>query len=210
MTPRLRNLAVIGTVFLTVIAFYFKGLLASDTAEKPDQSTIERQLVIDKSNVQKPIQAIDIKDADRPITDLESNKKEEHLIVEIKQSSDTESTNKSEAVNTNTPDEQLALPPTPEQYDTEEIDAYWAFDKENYYINLFSETESLAGFVLSAAECKSRQCKLSFLLANEEQKDDITNKLMEKLMSQSQDLRVSFDLSSPRDKAVLYIEDAND
>lgn len=94
----------------------------------------------------------------------------------------------------------------PEQLEPEEQDSHWAFEKESYYINLFSEEESLSGFVLAETRCEDRQCKLSFLLEDEQQKDAITNKLMEKLMSQSEDLNVAFDLNTPRHEAVLYIK----
>lgn len=89
----------------------------------------------------------------------------------------------------------------------EEPNPHWAFEKENYYINLFSEEESLAGFVLSEAQCEGIQCKLSFLLNDENQRDDITNKLVERLMSESQELSVAFDLNTPSGIAVLYISD---
>lgn len=94
----------------------------------------------------------------------------------------------------------------PEPLQPEEQGSHWAFEKESYYINLFSEEESLSGFVLAETRCEDRQCKLSFLLEDEQQKDAITNKLMEKLMSQSEDLNVAFDLNTPRHEAVLYIK----
>lgn len=92
-----------------------------------------------------------------------------------------------------------------EEFGTEEPDPHWAFEKENYYINLFSDAESLAGFVLSEAQCENNQCKLSFFLDEEKQKDDITNKLLERLLPESQELSVAFDLNAPSDTAVLYI-----
>lgn len=92
-----------------------------------------------------------------------------------------------------------------EEFGTEEPDPHWAFEKENYYINLFSDAESLAGFVLSEAQCENNQCKLSFLLDEEKQKEDITNKLLERLLPESQELSVAFDLNAPSDTAVLYI-----
>jgi len=95
---------------------------------------------------------------------------------------------------------------TQETIDTKEERHHWAFEKESYYINLFSEEESLAGFVLNEAKCESFQCKLSFLLENEQQKDDITNKLMERLISQAEDIQVSFGLNTPSHEAILYIK----
>lgn len=92
-----------------------------------------------------------------------------------------------------------------EEIGTEDPDPHWAFEKENYYINLFSNVESLAGFVLSEAQCENDQCKLSFLLEEEKQKDDITNKLLERLLSESQELSIAFDLNAPNDTAVLFI-----
>lgn len=105
-------------------------------------------------------------------------------------------------LNANSDHEVIAAP---EDIAAEELDAHWAFEKENYYINLFSDVESLAGFVLSEAQCEGNQCKLSFLLEEEKQKDDITNKLLERLLSQSQELSIAFDLNVPSDTAVLYI-----
>ena len=105
-------------------------------------------------------------------------------------------------LNTNSDHEVIAAP---EEVAAEELDAHWAFEKENYYINLFRDVESLAGFVLSEAQCEGHQCKLSFLLEEEKQKDDITNKLLERLLSESQELGVAFDLNAPSDTAVLYI-----
>lgn len=95
---------------------------------------------------------------------------------------------------------------TSQPSEPEAQDAHWAFEKENYYINLFSEEESLSGFVLNEAKCEDFQCKLSFLLDDEQQKDDITNKLMERLISQSEDISVSFGLNTPNHEAILHIK----
>lgn len=103
-------------------------------------------------------------------------------------------------------DTETSAEPAQEMIDTEEEHPHWDFEKESYYINLFSEEESLAGFVLNEAKCESRECKLSFFLEDEQQKDDITNKLMEKLLSQAEDIRVSFGFNTPDHEAILYIK----
>jgi len=94
--------------------------------------------------------------------------------------------------------------PTVEQL--QEAEAYSAYEQENYYINMFSEVETLSEFVLAEASCEARKCKLSFLLNDQKQKDEVTNMLVETLLSKSQDPNVAFDLNAPQDKAVLYIE----
>lgn len=95
----------------------------------------------------------------------------------------------------------------PTSNEPEPSNAHWAFEKESYYINLFSEEESLSGFVLNEARCEGQQCTLSFLIDEEQKKDDITNTLMEILVSEARDINVSFDLSAPSHKATLYINE---
>jgi hypothetical protein len=47
---------------------------------------------------------------------------------------------------------------------------------------------------------------LSFLVTGDEQKDNITNALVEKLMMQSEEIQVSIDQSTADGKAILYVQ----
>lgn len=101
-------------------------------------------------------------------------------------------------------------PPVSRQnFETEERDVYWADNAEHYYLALFSETEHLAGYVLSEAECKSSSCKLSFLVSDAQQTDEITNTLIEKLLDENAELSVALAERSRDGKAVIYLGNSN-
>lgn len=205
------KIAVIGIIFLIATVFYWQAALPTNKSDQPVAgSDTSRQK---HASEERPSKSESTVSADAKLVNKNENKESENDAKALHVEADAElalaldAINELHPIDVEAPTKQTATPPQPEQYETEETDAHWAFDKESYYINLFSEEESLSGFVLSEAQCKTQQCRLSFLLDNEEQKDEITNRLMEKLMNQSEDIRVSFDLNSRSDEAVLFIED---
>lgn len=197
-----KKLTLIGITFLVATFIYL-----NKTSEAPqDEKNVTHQ---SKENKNFGKSKINVADAD-PYTPIEKTDK---TLPPLEQSASHQkkiAETVLESVRPGEPDTNdeikidTALMPEPPE--PEEHNSHWAFEKESYYINLFSEDESLSGFVLAETHCEERQCKLSFLLEDEQQRDAITNKLMEKLMSQSEDLNVAFDLNTPRHEAVLYIK----
>lgn len=79
--------------------------------------------------------------------------------------------------------------------------------KENQYLDLFSQAENLADFVLSSVHCEAETCQLQFLVQDTEQYYDITNALMEHLLKRKTDIKVSFQNNHISGEAVLKIEE---
>lgn len=192
-----KKTTIIATILFATTFFYFYD--APDNSQ--DAKTIESSSTSTK--ISTPTTPAITRDGDliKSSSAASQTQEQAHLsqTLESHLQSDSYTYDDPEA---NTTEEIIA---EPEEIDIEEPDPHWAFEKENYYINLFSNVESLAGFILSEAQCENNQCKLSFLLEEEKQKDDITNKLLERLLSESQELSVAFDINTPSDTAVLYI-----
>jgi hypothetical protein len=81
-----------------------------------------------------------------------------------------------------------------------------SYSAENHYINMLSQEESLAGYVLAEADCKTSICKISFSVANEEQKDKLANDLIEILLAKNQRFGVSFNYDERPGYADFYLE----
>jgi hypothetical protein len=95
---------------------------------------------------------------------------------------------------------------TPEEKFTNELhDSLWAVEQEFFYIDFFSSEEELAGFVLSEAKCKSTTCKLSFLVTDQNQSDEITNQLIKKLLNQSPSIDIAIVPSNQSNQLALYV-----
>ena len=57
------------------------------------------------------------------------------------------------------------------------IDFEWARNKENYIFSLFTNDTSLADYSLNQVECRSSRCKLTLLVADNEQANTIVSHL---------------------------------
>lgn len=78
------------------------------------------------------------------------------------------------------------------RFATEDVDSTWALETENKIFELFANDEELAHFVLTNAECKTTECKITLNVNSEEQYYRAATALTQALFEQENRVSITF------------------
>lgn len=97
-----------------------------------------------------------------------------------------------------------------ERFNAEPIDATWSENQENKYMHLFAQNQKLAGYALTATECRSSQCELTISVTNTDQANQLLEDIANSLKEQNQ---FPFIIAAPdqqRGNTKIYVAKAAD
>lgn len=94
-----------------------------------------------------------------------------------------------------------------QEFQDETYDPNWADQQQNKYIQLFSDNEELANYVLEDVVCKTSSCKLAVATTDNEQLLKMLNALADTFQSKKESFDVLIDYKDDFNSANLYVKD---